>query len=268
MIDFNELGKCDQIAFYAHNKSQADAIKAMFGLLAAEWIEDTVLGVVHVKTQAGETTDQSKGHLQFNYGLGIELEILTYLEGPHWHRELTSDFIGGRPFLSHIGFHIPDDAEMPDLPAPLVQEMRTLEHTNEYVVSRQRTYHYRIYDTRKTNGVYTKLIKRIQPPLPEAGCAPINGADILEAAAKTFRERNAVYGDNYLRVGGMMAAMFPDGVNIKTAHDWNRMHILMLDMVKKSRYAVNWYAGGHEDSVLDATVYSAMLAAIDKGGPR
>jgi hypothetical protein len=89
-------------------------------------------------------------------------------------------------------------------------------------------------------------------------------ADILQEASDTYRERNAVYGDNFLRVGKMMEAMFPNGLTIKTAKDWNRIHMLLLTVIKQSRYATNWDKGGHQDSVRDATVYCAMLEMIDE----
>jgi hypothetical protein len=95
---------------------------------------------------------------------------------------------------------------------------------------------------------------------------PINAADLLDAGAQTFRDRNAVYGDNFKNVGKAMAALFPEGVTVKSAHDWDRMQIFMLMMVKMSRYAVNWNKGGHRDSVHDNTVYSAMLESIDANG--
>lgn len=88
--------------------------------------------------------------------------------------------------------------------------------------------------------------------------------DFLEEGAATYRERNAVYGDNYLRVGGALAALFPDGVTLKTEDDHNRFHIFALKVVKLSRYCVNWEKGGHEDSLLDDTVYGAMLLEIDR----
>lgn len=88
-------------------------------------------------------------------------------------------------------------------------------------------------------------------------------AEFLREGAQTFEDRNKVYGNNYLNVGGAMAALFPDGVSLKTADDFNRFHIFMLGIVKVSRYANNWNAGGHADSIHDNTVYSAMLESID-----
>lgn len=85
----------------------------------------------------------------------------------------------------------------------------------------------------------------------------------LDAAAETYRDRNKVYGDNFMRVGGALAALFPDGITLRTADDFNRFHIFVLGVVKQSRYCVNWDKGGHQDSVHDQTVYGAMLEAID-----
>lgn len=85
---------------------------------------------------------------------------------------------------------------------------------------------------------------------------------ILLEASKTFTERNAVYGDNWKIVGEVMADLFPNGIPLKTPHDHNRFHILMLLVVKLTRYANNWEKG-HADSIHDAMVYCAMLEMID-----
>lgn len=94
---------------------------------------------------------------------------------------------------------------------------------------------------------------------------PKNPADILQSGADTFRERHNVYGDNYLTVGRVMTAFFPDGLPLKTEDDHNRFHIFMLMVVKMTRYVENWRRGGHDDSLLDNAVYAAMLASIDQG---
>ncbi len=90
----------------------------------------------------------------------------------------------------------------------------------------------------------------------------MSGDKILDAAAETFRKRNKVYGDNYTRAGEALAAMFPQGVTLKTADDHNRFQIFNLIFVKLSRYAVQWHSG-HKDSIHDAAVYSAILEDID-----
>src|SRR5713101_1617508 len=88
--------------------------------------------------------------------------------------------------------------------------------------------------------------------------------EILKDAAKTFEERNATYGNNYLNAGKILADLFPKGLSLKTDADWMRMHILMLIVVKLTRYANNWSSGGHADSIHDAMVYSALLESIDE----
>lgn len=90
----------------------------------------------------------------------------------------------------------------------------------------------------------------------------ITADSILMEAANTFRTRGNVYKDNYRTVGLVMKALFPDGITLKTAEDHERFHIFMLGVVKMTRYVKNW-ATGHQDSVHDQTVYSAMLEMID-----
>lgn len=91
----------------------------------------------------------------------------------------------------------------------------------------------------------------------------MNAGEILAEAAQTYAERHAVYGDNYKLVGNVLAALFPEGLRLVTADDWNRAHIFMLMIVKQTRYVQNWDRGGHQDSIRDNTVYSAMLEEID-----
>lgn len=88
--------------------------------------------------------------------------------------------------------------------------------------------------------------------------------EFLAEAAETFKARNKIYDNNYKNVGRVLAGMFPEGLVVKTADDWNRLHIFLLGVVKQTRYANNWNAGGHADSAHDNTVYSAMLESIDE----
>ena len=97
--------KLDQIAYYAHDEHQVLELKSSFGLQDSEWIEDVASGTVKTGIDSG----RSEGLLRFNYDLGIELEILTYLSGPHWH-EQPSEYLEGSTFLSHVGFQM-DEGE-------------------------------------------------------------------------------------------------------------------------------------------------------------
>jgi hypothetical protein len=87
--------------------------------------------------------------------------------------------------------------------------------------------------------------------------------EILTEAAKTYAERNKVYGDNYKHFGSAMAAMFPNGLTVKSADDWNRLGILVQIVSKVTRYA-NSFENGHIDSAHDACVYSAMLEELTR----
>ena len=151
----------DQLAFYAPDDDAVEAIKASFGLLAADWTVDHVTGRCSVY---GCVEQPSTARLLFNYDLGIELEILTYLNGPNWH-----DYRWRKPmitapsphhgpaFISHIGFHV-NDGELPDLPFEVAQRMITEEHSNPAIAGR--SYEYVIYDTYETIGHALKYIKR------------------------------------------------------------------------------------------------------------
>ena len=87
--------------------------------------------------------------------------------------------------------------------------------------------------------------------------------DYLEQSADLYRYKHTIYGDNYRIIGKVMSTMFPDGITLKSEDDWNRIHLFLLSMVKKTRYANNYNLGGHEDSVADDIVYMAILQEID-----
>ncbi len=86
--------------------------------------------------------------------------------------------------------------------------------------------------------------------------------EILRDAAKTFRQRNALYGDNYRQFGDVMRAMFPQGVTPQSVAEWNRLGVLVQCVHKLTRYAQQWNAGGHEDSAHDLCVYAAILQEL------
>lgn len=85
-------------------------------------------------------------------------------------------------------------------------------------------------------------------------------ADVLEEAARTFRERNAVYKDNANVVGKVMVALFPNGVKLETAEDFHMWHLFELLIVKLTRFTNSGLT--HQDSILDLTVYGAMLEPL------
>jgi hypothetical protein len=84
----------------------------------------------------------------------------------------------------------------------------------------------------------------------------------MERALKTYRDRNRVYGNNYKRFGVIMHALYPDGVTINDAHQWNRFGIILQKISKLSRYVTD-PMHGHIDSIHDDGVYSFMLEELD-----
>lgn len=82
---------------------------------------------------------------------------------------------------------------------------------------------------------------------------------ILNEAAETFKERNAVYGSNYKMVGQLMKVLFPGGVSPELLHS-DMFHLFELKLVKISRFAISGMT--HVDSIHDDCVYSAMIESI------
>lgn len=101
----------------------------------------------------------------------------------------------------------------------------------------------------------------VESEAPSMSRASESPAEVLKEAAKTYEERNAVYGSNWRRVPEVMKAMFPDGVpgELVTEPHW---HLFELIVVKLTRFAKSNLS--HEDSIHDAMVYSAMIESILK----
>lgn len=91
-----------------------------------------------------------------------------------------------------------------------------------------------------------------QPGVPE----------MLRAAAATFEERNATYGDAYKGYGPVMSALFPQGLWLNEVDDWNRAGVFFMMVGKMMRIAANLATGGHKDSAHDLIVYSAMMEEL------
>lgn len=88
--------------------------------------------------------------------------------------------------------------------------------------------------------------------------------DRLKQAKELYRDRNAVYKDNFRIVGKVMQALFRRQPTLASEQDFNRWHIFELFIVKLTRYATNWHKGGHEDSIQDMIVYLSILGELDK----
>lgn len=87
--------------------------------------------------------------------------------------------------------------------------------------------------------------------------------EMLMEAAEVYKQRQAIYGYNYLQFGHVMMALFPNGINIEDIDTWNRLGIFVQMITKVTRYASQFAEGGHDDSLLDLSVYSQMLREVD-----
>lgn len=91
---------------------------------------------------------------------------------------------------------------------------------------------------------------------------------ILNEMAETFRERNAVYGDNWRVVGKVLEALHgkdsvaPAAKLVGSAEQFDVWHLWELLVVKLSRFANSGLT--HEDSIHDLAVYAAMIESIIK----
>lgn len=90
----------------------------------------------------------------------------------------------------------------------------------------------------------------------------IDPMSILEGGKDTFKERSAPYGEAYKRFGHIMMSLFPGGLALTNADDWNRYACFHMIVAKMARYA-NCFHEGHIDSSHDSMVYSAMLESLD-----
>lgn len=87
--------------------------------------------------------------------------------------------------------------------------------------------------------------------------------DRLIKLADLYKQRNALYGDNYKRFGKILFQMFPNGLTLKLEEDFNRIALFVQIVHKVTRYAQQLEEGGHEDSLDDMAVYAQMLAEYD-----
>lgn len=85
---------------------------------------------------------------------------------------------------------------------------------------------------------------------------------VLEAMAETFRDRNPRYGENWITIGAVMAALYPNGITLKTKDDFIRFHFVNSIVGKFTRFINTDHT--HDDSIHDAAVYCAMTEAFIK----
>ncbi len=113
--------------------------------------------------------------------------------------------------------------------------------------------------SRKWRRHYTKAAKLKNARVPVVKYVP----DLIRESADIYEARSKFYGDSYKSFGLTAAGLFPGGIVVKTAGDWNRLGVLVHMLTKLTRYANNFEAGGHDDSLVDLCTYAAMLRELD-----
>ena len=86
---------------------------------------------------------------------------------------------------------------------------------------------------------------------------------LINQALQTFKERRKVYGDSYITHAKVMAALFPEGVSLKTEVDMARLSVLNLILIKIVRYSRD-FKSPHQDSIHDSGVYCFVLEELDQ----
>ena len=121
------LLKIDQLAFLARSDKEEEQIKRLLRLQEADWVEDHVIAEGYVRGFGEKAINRAK--LLFNYDLGVEVEILRYLEGANYPD--VGNVPGGQ--LVHVGMHVEKGKQLPD--ELVVQAARDEEHPESVVVA-------------------------------------------------------------------------------------------------------------------------------------
>ncbi len=165
------LPKFEQVAFYVPDIAKAKIAYRALGCNV--WKDDTVTakGRVGLRNQAIDGVDTvNVAQLAFNYDLGTELELITYVAGSNWHNDQGRVDLDGQTangFMSHMSYHVTNmDVEVKRLKSTglghVIQDVKTLSHTNPYLIEQKRKYRYVIFSTRAYLGFDVKLIQRLE----------------------------------------------------------------------------------------------------------
>lgn len=85
----------------------------------------------------------------------------------------------------------------------------------------------------------------------------------LTDLGELYRQRNAMYGDNYKHTGMILAGIFPHGLRLTTPEQFNRFALFIQLLHKITRYGRAMPDNGHIDSLDDISVYAQMLQEYD-----
>jgi hypothetical protein len=89
-------------------------------------------------------------------------------------------------------------------------------------------------------------------------------AEQLKDLASIHEQRSGLYGQDFLRVGPSLMAIFPEGLTLSTAEEFTRFALFAQIHGKLLRYAARFKEGGHADSLDDLAVYAQILRQVDE----
>jgi hypothetical protein len=91
-----------------------------------------------------------------------------------------------------------------------------------------------------------------------------NVPEILERGARTYRQRNAIYGDSWETFRNVMALLFPNGLDLTDPDNILIYNLLSHLVGKVVRFTNSKFK--NTDSVHDISVYAAMIEAYVLAG--
>ena len=154
-----DLKKIEQIAIATDD--YMEVLNNFIALGLYSWKQDEVVATGKVFGEEGT----NRAVLNFNYDLGVELEVLEYKEGANWHQKRIKE--GAKfPFLSHIGYHVTAEElevirkKLANIGIEVAQEVFTDSHTNAYLLKKKRKFQYVVFDSKDRFGFDLKLIVR------------------------------------------------------------------------------------------------------------
>lgn len=87
--------------------------------------------------------------------------------------------------------------------------------------------------------------------------------DLLREKAKLFEEKGKQYGHSYKTFGEVMAILFPEGLEIRSVEEWNRLGVFQMIIHKVIRSSNKLFDDQKAlDSFQDLQVYGAMMEEL------
>lgn len=106
--------------------------------------------------------------------------------------------------------------------------------------------------------------------LPEVKVTQTKVGSILRDGADLYDRKNADYGDSWRKQGRILAAMFPNGITLKTEEDFTKFFVVtrMIDKLNRATN-IEFITKGQQvkdetvkDTYQDLAVYAAMIGSL------